>query len=115
MNAQAMMWPGYEKVFPQDFQEKQRRKNLLEGKAPLSGPEDISFARVLLARDPWERGQKEEKENLHVEERSFPEAGKGIFLYDYRRFLEETAETREGILRFCGEWSLRFAEARQSY
>ncbi len=115
MNAQAMMWPGYDKVFPRDYQEKERRRKLAEEGSPLSGPEDLSFARILLGREAWQEEPEEERGDLRTEKRRFPEAGEGIFLYEYQRFLEETAETREGILRFCGEWSLRFAEARQSY
>jgi hypothetical protein len=115
MNAQAMMWPGYDKVFPRDLQEKERLKKLAEEKSSLSGPQDLSFARVLLGREAWQGEQEEEKEPLRTEKKRFTEAGESVFLYEYQRFLEETAETREGILRFCGEWSLRFAEVKQSY
>ena len=115
MNAQAMMWPGYDKVFPRDLQEKEKLKRLAEEKSSLSGPQDLSFARILLGREAWQGEQEEEKGALRRETKSFTEPGEGTLLYEYQRFLEETAQTREGILRFCGEWSLRFAEAKQSY
>jgi len=114
MNAQAMMWPGYEKVFPQDFQEKQKRKGISSEKVPIAGPDGLSFARVLLGREFW-REREEEKKEIPPEVAISEKRGASLFLFEYERFLDETAETREGMLRFCGEWSVRFLEASATY
>ena len=111
MNAQATMWPGYEKVFPRDSQEKRKTKDGLISQTPRIGEESLSFARILLRQEPW----KEEREKGEGAPYTFTNKNVAVFLHQYQRFLEETAETREGILRFCGEWTIRFAEAREVY
>jgi len=111
MNAQATMWPGYEKVFPRDSQEKKRAKSGSISQSPITGEESLSFARILLKQEPWEEKREREKGTSE----GFTPQSVAVFLHQYQRFLEETAETREGILRFCGEWTVRFAEAREIY
>ncbi len=111
MNAQATMWPGYEKISPRDSQEKRRARSGVISQTPSIGGESLSFARILLRQEPW----KEEREKEEGTPYAFTNKNVAVFLHQYQRFLEETAETREGILRFCGEWTVRFAEAREAY